>query len=562
MVLDTRATARRHARTLGAVRGLLGLTVVLVACASESADPLPPKAPETCDALSAPTSDGGCARTGVVTCPSSEGLVAEGGGCRAILPDTCEPGSMAIPGEATCRPVATCSEGAWAGIPRDGAIVFVRAGAVSGDGSEARPFGKIGEALAVAPDNAVIAIDDGSYDEDLIIERRARLWGRCPSTVTIRGVSVATIEARVDAELHRLAVRGTGAGVWIFGAPNVLLDAVWIHDCGARGVEAGGYGKRSRTRIARSLIERVRASGIGAFGAEVVLEGSVIRDVTPRSTNPQSGDGILMRPEKTGMVLGSLEVNRSVIERTRQTGITLSGVPGTVATSVVRDVQPIAAKTHGLGIYCGYDPPTGKPTAALTLRDVIVERTFAVGVQVASGEVTIDRLTIRDIAPELLSGTFGYGLQLTHGRMTANGLAVERAHGGGVCVQASIATIASAWISETLPEVDERFGDGIVVTGDHEDPTSTTSLTLSASRLQKNARAGLSVFGSSATVSTTELSCNGFDLHVGARIGFTESGEPIDGPFALADGGENVCGCGTRVKCAARSEQLEPIRAR
>jgi len=544
------------------VRRVLLLTAALVACSDEPGEPATLATPKPCDELSAPTEGGACARAGVAAC--GPGFTAEGGGCRALLPDSCAPGTMALPGEESCRPVAACADGPWAGIPREGSVLFVRAGAPpGGDGTEGKPFARIQSAVSAATAGAVIAIDDGAYDEDVVTERSVKLWGRCPSTVILRGVALpATIEARADLELHRLSVRGGGTCVWISGSPNALLDEVWIHDCGARGIEAAGYGGTSRTRVSRSLIERVRASGIGGFGAEVTLERSVLRDVSPRAGVAETGDGILMRPEKSGTVVGSLTVRESVIERSRLSGITLSGVPGTIEMSVVRDVATIATRTYGLGVYSGGDPPTGNPAARLELTNVVIERTHSVGLEVDGGDTKLASVTIRDVAAEPASGNFGYGIQVSRGTLDADALAVERAHGGGICVHGSVATIAHAWVSETLAEADARFGDGIVVSGDERDSTRETRLTLTSSRVQKNARAGVSVFGSTASIATSALACNRFDVHVGARVGLTAGGEPIEAPFALHDLGGNQCGCGAVAKCVAQSENLEPLRTR
>jgi hypothetical protein len=59
---------------------------------------------------------------------------------------------MAVPGETACRPVMPCAQGRWGDIPVDGATEHVDGSYAGGqsDGSDARPWTTIGEAVSAA----------------------------------------------------------------------------------------------------------------------------------------------------------------------------------------------------------------------------------------------------------------------------------------------------------------------------------------------------------------------------------------------------------------------------
>ena len=106
-------------------------------------------------------------------------------GCDAILPaQPCPRGTMAVPGETTCRPVAPCGSAPWGTIPVDATTQYVDQNYVGGsnNGSAQRPWITIGEAVSVASDGGLVAVAEGTNVEDVdIAGRSVRHWGRCPA---------------------------------------------------------------------------------------------------------------------------------------------------------------------------------------------------------------------------------------------------------------------------------------------------------------------------------------------------------------------------------------------
>lgn len=93
-------------------------------------------------------------------------------------------------GDVGCRPIGqACSAGDDfpAELPSGRPLLYVRAGAVAGNGSRAQPYGSIAEALAAAGADAVIAVGKGRYDEALTVSGSVDLLGACAAETELRG---------------------------------------------------------------------------------------------------------------------------------------------------------------------------------------------------------------------------------------------------------------------------------------------------------------------------------------------------------------------------------------
>src|SRR5262245_38384618 len=160
------------------------LAVVLPSCGDESLEttPVPPPPDDGCAPGERPLDDGACQPAGVVACAA--GFEADGtGGCRAILPaEPCPKGSMAVPGETSCREVSPCGRGKWGERPPPTGALYVDAAYLGGDGdgSEAKPYTTIEDAVLSAPRGATVVVAEGSYAEHVDLNAPITLRGRCP----------------------------------------------------------------------------------------------------------------------------------------------------------------------------------------------------------------------------------------------------------------------------------------------------------------------------------------------------------------------------------------------
>ncbi|MBI4703320.1 MAG: DUF1565 domain-containing protein, partial [Deltaproteobacteria bacterium] len=156
--------------------------------------------------------DGTCQPAGIPPEMCAAGFEPDGKqGCEPILPPKpCPKGQMAVPGEASCRPVMPCPPGKWGELPVDEATEHVDGSYAGGDsdGSAAKPWTTIGEAVKAAAPGALVAVAAGTYTEDVLIKGKAvRLWGVCSEKVTIAGT-----EAEFAAVYIWKGASGSGLG--------------------------------------------------------------------------------------------------------------------------------------------------------------------------------------------------------------------------------------------------------------------------------------------------------------------------------------------------------------
>jgi hypothetical protein len=175
---------------------IAGMAVLLLGCADDetSAHHPPPKdaGPLGCE-VGDRTEEGACIAPGIAADRCAAGFEADGrASCTPILPpEPCAPGTMAIPGETTCREVMPCPAAEHGEAPEEPTTLHVRADHQGpSDGSAAMPYTTIQAAVDAAVDGAVVAIAAGTYAESVeVMTHNVRLWGRCPALTVIVGDS-------------------------------------------------------------------------------------------------------------------------------------------------------------------------------------------------------------------------------------------------------------------------------------------------------------------------------------------------------------------------------------
>ena len=563
----------------GARRAATLLAIML--CAScDGADPAPEQEPpEDAAAPCAPNRvlpSGACLVTGVPPEACAEGFEADGQqGCNAILPaEPCPPGLMAIPGDTACREVAPCPEAPYGDAPLEPTTQFVDA-AYAGDdsdGSMARPWKTINEAVAAAEPTAGIAIAAGTYEEGVWSKGKAvRLWGRCPAMVEIVGTmpGYATVELSQGdgAELHDLSVSGVSFGVYVNTAAGVVLDRVHVHDTGFEGVLASGHLGPAEVSVRRSLVERASSSGVAGEEAIIAVEDSAVRDILDVAANDQ-GFGIYA-------LLGSrLTVTRSVSSGS-WVGIAARGSEATAVGVVVTDTHIAIGNTaapegpstfavsgsvieryeqYGAFSDAGLSVsgtvfrdavflPDGTIPSAIAFnsgatgscQDSLVERS-GIGLTIRGATASVERLALRDA---LLPGAVAVDGSVADIRSST----FERTRGVGVLVSESSATLQDIIVVETALR-DGLDGDGVA--------GILASVDITSARIESSTRCGVGSFGSTVRIGGVALECNAIHL----------DGEVYDGAmFDFDEGqGELTCGCGgeREDKCKVQSSTLAP----
>src|SRR6185503_8493406 len=105
--------------------------------------PDPPPHAEGCEPGSLADSAGSCIAAGITEGACASGFEWADGSCEPLLPDApCDAGELAVPGEASCHPVATCGAGPWGDIPVEPNTEHVDRtyGGADSDGSPDKPW--------------------------------------------------------------------------------------------------------------------------------------------------------------------------------------------------------------------------------------------------------------------------------------------------------------------------------------------------------------------------------------------------------------------------------------
>ena len=563
--------------------------------------------------------------------PCTSGLMAVPGdrSCREVAP--CAAGKW---GDIPVEPDTEYVDANYAGM--------------DSDGSALKPWPSIQAAVDAALPGAIVAIAAGSYLEDVTVRGKpARLWGVCPALVEVVGTgtelaAVNFLEDAAGSEVQRLAIRGDAFGVITGDSLDVLIERVWVHDVASRGIDVESYFPTSAT-IRASLVERSVGAGLVVFGSPVTVEESVVRDVQLDLVNRLLGRGVSIQPSTLGETPATLLMRRSLIERNHQAGVYAEGTDVTIEGSVVRETRDDGEGVAGRDVVAQVRPTTGAPTtlvlhtsliersedgsmflsgshgtveasvvrdtllsrgisaqrsqatgapSTLLLRTSLIERTGEMGIFVDGSEATIEASVVRDTqldalgdsgrgvnvqpregAPATLMmrtslvetsrelGVFIAGSQATveatlvrdtqpdgHGH-SGQGMSVqsnpataepstflmrasliEQSREVGLYLEGSVATLESCLIRDSATNTEGLHGDGIVVMSDPAPATAT----ILATRIERSARAGISAHGAHAAVGGSALLCQTFDLDY----------ETYRTRVAkLEDLGGNVCGC-------------------
>jgi hypothetical protein len=436
-----------------------------------------------------------------------EGFVHDGEyGCEPVLPaDACEKGQMAIPGEDACRLVSECAGGTWGSIPVDGSTVYVDGSYVGvSTGSASQPFLTVQEAVSAATNGAIVAIAAGTYAESVDVDRSVVLWGVCPSEVTIDspgGAAIDVNESAASVIVRDLGCSGQGRGVHSRGAPDLLLERVWIHHTANVGVQVATGSGAATVTLRDSLIERAEQHGLLVRGAAAVVERSQIRGAT---RGDGTGSGI------TGVVAGdvpsSIAVRRSLVEDSPGRGIDIQGSTLVVEGSVLRDQRTNGDLSNGAGIT---GRSSGDVFGSVIVRQSLVEASRSCGICAHNADLVVERSVVRDIITDLAGGHQGVGIRLAgsnpesaqrpQGRVEQS--LIERVQLSGVRIIGSDAEVAGLVVRHVDPPAgDGTDGRGITVEYGASDNLQRSSAQIRGCRVEHTHEAGIFVIGSDATI--------------------------------------------------------------
>jgi hypothetical protein len=138
------------------------------------------------------------------------------------------------------------------------------------DGSEARPFPSLSDALEMAPAGALLRIEEGTWREKLEITRAVVLMGRGAGRTRIvppEGTRIAVdVHGADQVQLHGLSIEGALIGAQIRGGSGHLFENVELRGQG----ESGLVGRQAKIAMAASSVREI---GGGHTGRGIDVEG-------------------------------------------------------------------------------------------------------------------------------------------------------------------------------------------------------------------------------------------------------------------------------------------------
>jgi hypothetical protein len=313
--------------------------------------------------------------------------------------------------------------------------------------------------------------------------------------------------------------------------------------------------------VRQCLLERSVESAITVVGSDALVESTLVRDVAATSSG-SFGRGInAQASSEPAAPVTNLHVRSSVIERVHDVGIVVEASSASIEATVIRDVAPASsALPYGRGLAAQYRADIGR-RAVVTLSRSLIERTHEVAASFVAADATIESSILRDTLPRPFDGRFGVGIEAQYdvtGRpdpATRTLLAVrwsliDANLLAGIIVIGSELELRGALVRDTAAEESDRlFGDGLVLLGGDV----RAAATVTASRIEGSARAGLASFAGTASISDTQFECNAIDLDGEELTGAADFGYTFD------DQGLNHCGCGDRTEpCSAQTTHLQP----
>ncbi len=433
-----------------------------------------------------------------------------------------------FPGTPGCARIGTeCPAAAqWApDIPAAETVVYVRSGEpAGGDGSPARPFPTIAQGVAAAPDRAIVALTEGTYDEILDIRRPLTLWGACTARTTIASsvphatAATLTFASRAGATLRNLRVSGARRGVAVAANdPAVTFESVVVdgatelavvvqqegslvaHDLVVRDTApAGSFGFGltvivGRAELDRAVFERNSSAAlyVSDVGSELVASDLVVQGTLPHESDGFAGEGL-------DLFLGATaDLSRAVFSGNRNAGLNVSD-SGTVLTAtdlVVTDTRSEeSTRENGYGLALLHE-------ASAEIRRATFERNRTVEILANEGSSLVATdLVVRDTQSRESDGVTGYGLDLWgYATGEIERAAFLRTRGGAVVMAEGELTLSDLVIRDVRSqEGNGRFGDGIAI-------QDGAVVTVRRAALERCRRTGLAAHGAGTSLTGEDV---------------------------------------------------------
>jgi len=490
---------------------------------------------DDCQDDEVPMLGGGCKRVGGKECLNGWGLMGPpdwtckpigpptkclagwdkvaGGWCEPILPKSlCPAGTMEKIGHAACQPVGDCGSSTWGNLKTTANTIYVDQGhrGAGSKGTQTEPYKTITEALGQATAGAHVVVAAGTYKEQVSIQRKVTLEGRCAQQVTIDGgqqsPAVYIKDWASGAVLRGMTITGAGGGLYVYNV-TATAERVVVQGCGGRGVQVD---LSDAFTLRDSLVNENRGLGFSAYSSIAALERVVVRGTRERASDNKSGKGIQASISSGQNRASQLVVRDSLVTGNRTAGVGVYSSTATLERTVVRDTNEQAADNQfGQGIIAAIATGQTRP-AEVTVRDCLISRNRSAGVTLYSSRATLERTVVRSTRGLAIDNNYGNGVVAMPSSI--NGVPAELVireslvkdnRGMGVALYSSKAEVDRAVVQDTHEQLgDSAYGMGIqaeIMPGSKQ----PSALTVRRSVVAGSRSAGISIIGSTAFLEQT-----------------------------------------------------------
>ncbi len=422
-----------------------------------------------CPAGEVGTGDGACEPAGIPPGACGAGFTHDGDvGCDPVLPAaTCATGEVAFLGETTCHAVRSCGAAPWGGIPTPTLYVDDDA-AGGGNGSAGAPYATIQAAVDAATAGDVIAIADGVYAEDVVVDLPVTLFGLCPDLVTIDGTAAAVTfgPGANGAALRAVSVTGSGVGVDIRGAVDVRLEELRVHDTVGDGIAVFDAQPASGVTIRDVLVEDVMHHGVYLSGCDADVARLVVRGTVGV---PNQGWGLTVLEDETTLERARAQLESVVLDDNAEVGFFIQSADVTARGLVVRDMRPSATNRFGRGLSIqGIPNTTG--TAVVDITDLYVDGARDAGLLNVASDVTLENAVIRNVQTDAVTMQRGAGIGIIdiapdadRPRLDLRRALIENATENGLSLAAGDSTVTGVVVRDIQPLPGGARGNGITL---------------------------------------------------------------------------------------------------
>lgn len=321
----------------------------------------------------------------------------------------------------------------------------------------------------------------------------------------------------------------------------------------------GVEGQRCTLKLSDSFIDQNHTAGVFNFGSDATIERTVIQNTQAQPDDQAGGIGIVV--QNMGNERATLTLTDSVLEQNLDAGLFIYTSDATVSGTIIRDTQPMADNTLGVGVALGQID--GNP-ATLTMTRSLLDRNHDMGLYVFGASATLEKCTIQNTLTQVSDNMSGRGIDVeaTNGvraALTLTDSLLDHNQEVSLFIAASDATVRRCVIRNTLPAANLTNGGGVSV---QEDGVERGVLTLEDSVIDQSFDVGLFAVDSDVNIQRTVVrntKTRSSDQSFGDAISVIEANLTVDTAMLRNNGRASMSNFGSVVTLSHVGAVCSPI---